>query len=175
MKRKMKRRTVLTAMVVTAAGRGIASPLRRVDAAQPVSPGRTAMDVNQAVVNYIAIWSERDAKRRRALIAQTWSEDGSYVGPSRQSVGHDAIDAMIATAQQQSVLPLAQGQSPEWRMSLASGVDTHHNYVRFSWTVGGTADAPLYTKGTVFAILAADGRLKSVIGFTDAAPARLPK
>lgn len=82
---------------------------------------------------------------------------------------------MIATAQQQSVLPLAQGQSPGWRMSLASGIDTHHNYVRFSWTVGGTADAPLYTKGTVFAILAADGRLKSVIGFTDAAPARLPK
>jgi hypothetical protein len=82
---------------------------------------------------------------------------------------------MIATAQQQTVLPLAEGQSPEWRMSLASGVDTHHNYVRFSWTVGGTADAPLYTRGTVFAILAADGRLKSVIGFTDAAPARLPK
>ena len=171
----MKRRTVLTAMVVTAAGLGVASPLQRVDAADSVNAGRTAMDVNQAVVNYIAIWNERDAKRRRALIAQTWSEDGSYVGPTREGVGHDAIDAMIATAQQQSVLPLAQGQSPGWRMSLASGIDTHHNYVRFSWTVGGTADAPLYTKGTVFAILAADGRLKSVIGFTDAAPARLPK
>ena len=133
------------------------------------------MDVNQAVVNYIAIWNERDATRRRALIAQTWSEDGSYVGPSREAVGHDAIDAMIGTAQQQSVLPLAPGQSPTWRMSPASGIDTHHNYVRFSWTVGGTADAPLYTKGTVFAMLAADGRLKSVVGFTDAGPARLPK
>ena len=171
----MKRRTVLTAMVVTAAGLGVASPLRSVDAADPVNPGRTAMDVNQAVVNYIAIWNERDAERRRALIAQTWTEDCSYVGPSREGVGHDAIEALIATAQQQSVLPLAQGQSPGWRMSLASGIDTHHNYVRFSWTVGGTADAPLYVKGTVFATLAADGRLKSVIGFTDAAPARLPK
>jgi hypothetical protein len=60
-------------------------------------------------------------------------------------------------------------------MSLASGIDTHHNYVRFSWTVGGTADAPFYSKGTVFAILAADGRLKSVINFSDAGPARLPK
>ena len=175
MKREMKRRTVLTAMAVTAAGLGVASPLQRVDAAEPVNPGRTAMNVNQAVANYVAIWSERDAKRRRALIAQTWSEDGSYVGPSREGVGHDAIDAMIGTAQQQTVLPLPQGQSPGWRMSIASGIDTHHNYVRFSWTVGGTADAPLYTKGTVFAILAADGRLKSVINFTDAAPAQLPK
>ena len=171
----MQRRTVLTAMVVTAAGLRVASSLQRVDAAEPVNPGRTVMDINQAVVNYIAIWNERDAERRRALIAQTWSEDGSYVGPSRDGVGHDAIDAMIANAQQQSVLPLAQGQSPGWRMSLASGIDTHHNYVRFSWTVGGTADAPLYTKGTVFGILAADGRLKSVIGFTDAGPARAPK
>ena len=171
----MERRTVLTAIVVTAAGLGVASPPRRVDAADPVNPGRNVMDVNQSVVQYIAVWNDRDAKRRRALIAQTWSEDGSYVGPSREGVGHDAIDAIIATAQQQSVLPLAPGQSPAWRMSLASGIDTHHDYVRFSWTAGGTADAPLYTKGTVFAMLAADGRLKSVVGFTDAAPARLPK
>ena len=60
-------------------------------------------------------------------------------------------------------------------MSLASGIDTHHNYVRFSWTVGGTPDAPLYAKATVFATLAGDGRLKSVISFTDAGPARPPK
>ena len=73
------------------------------------------------------------------------------------------------------MLPLAQGQSPAWRMSLASGIDTHHNYVRFSWTVGGTPDAPLYTKATVFATLAGDGRFKSVISFTDAGPARPPK
>ena len=174
----MKRRTVLTAMAVTAAG---SAPRRRCGTStpsDPVNPGGIVLDVNQAVVNYIAVWSERDAKRRRTLITQTWSEDGSYVGPSRQAVGHDAIDAMIATAQQQSVLPLAQGQSPTWRMSLASGIDAHHDYVRFSWTVGGTVDAPpipLYTKGTVFAIRAADGRFELVIGFTDAAPARLPK
>jgi hypothetical protein len=170
----MERRTVLTAIAATAAGLGVASASRRVGA-DPVNPGRTTMDVNQAVVSYLAVWNERDARRRRALVAQTWSEDGSYVGPSRQGVGHDAIDAIIATAQQQSPLPLAPGQSPAWRMSLASGIDTHHDYVRFSWTAGGTADAPLFVKGTVFALFAADGRFKSVIGFTDAAPARLPK
>lgn len=169
----MNRRTALTTMVVTASGLAVASPLRRAGAT-PVNPGATAMDVNQAVVNYISIWNERDPTRRRALIAQTLSEDCSYVGPQRESAGQDAIDAMIATAQQQSVLPLPQGQPPGWRMSLASGIDTHHNYVRFSWTAGGTAEAPLYTK-QVFAILAADGRFKSVIGFSDATPARLPK
>ena len=100
----MKRRTVLTAMAVTAAGLGAASPLRHVDAADPVNPGRIVMNVNEAaVVKYIAAWNERDAKRRRALVAQTWSEDGSYVGPSRQGIGHDAIIA------------IAQERSPGWR------------------------------------------------------------
>src|SRR5258708_31527819 len=153
-RRKMKRRTVLTAMTATAAGLGAASPLRHVDAADPVNPGRIVMNVNEAaVVKYIAAWNERDAKRRRGLVAQTWSEDGSYVGPSRQGIGHDAIDAIIA---------IAQERSPGWRMGLASGIDAHHDYVRFTWTAAGTADAPLFAKGTVFATLAADGRLPSV-------------
>jgi hypothetical protein len=163
----MKRRTVLTAIAVIAAGLGATTPLRHVDAADPVTVGRVAMTANEAaVVRYIAAWNERDAKRRRALVAQSWSEDGSYVGPSRQGIGHDAIDAIIA---------IAQERSPGWRMGLASGIDAHHDYVRFTWTAGGTPEAPLFAKGTVFARLAADGRLQSVIGFTDAAPAPPPK
>ena len=53
-----------------------------------------------------------------------------------------------------------------------SGIETHHQYVRFSWVAGGTAEAPLYIKGTDIGIITDDGRLKSVIGFVDAAPAR---
>jgi hypothetical protein len=78
------------------------------------------------------------------------------------SSGHDSIDAMIAKA---------QAQFPGYSPHLASGVEAHHDYVRFSWAAGGTAEAPLYIKGTDFAVIADDGRLKSVIGFTDAAPA----
>jgi hypothetical protein len=70
---------------------------------------------------------------------------------------------MIATAQE---------QFPGYRLNLASGVEAHHDYVRFSWAAGGTAEAPLYIKGTDFVMVAGDGRMKSVVGFTDAAPAR---
>ncbi len=48
----------------------------------------------------------------------------------------------------------------------------HHDYLRFSWVAGGTADAPLYIKGTDFVVVAGDGQIKSVVGFVDAAPAR---
>ena len=120
-------------------------------------------NVNETVVRYLAAWNEHDPKRRRELVAKTWTEDGTYVDRVREGRGHDSLDAMIAAAQQ---------QFPAYRLNLASGIDAHHDCVRFSWVAGGTAEAPLYIKGTDFAVLASDGRIKSMIGFTDAAPAR---
>ena len=119
-------------------------------------------NVNQIVVQYLAAWNERDPKRRRDLIAKTWAEDGSYVDAHRQGKGHEAIDALIATA---------QDQFAGYRLGLSSGVEAHNHYVRFSWTAGGTAEAPLYLGGTDFVSLSTDGRIQAVAGFTDAAPA----
>jgi hypothetical protein len=119
--------------------------------------------VNEVVVGYLAAWNEREPAKRRALVAKTWSEDGTYVDAARDGNGHDSLDAMIATA---------QGHFPGYRLNLVSGIEVHHDYLRFSWAAGGTADAPLFIKGTDFVVLAGDGRIKSVVGFTDAAPAR---
>ena len=94
-------------------------------------------------------------------MAKAWTEDGSYVDRVRQGHGHNEIDAMIATA---------QAHFPGYQLHLASGIETHHEYVRFSWIAGGTNEAPLYIKGTDVAVLAEDGRMRSVVGFVDAAP-----
>jgi hypothetical protein len=118
-------------------------------------------NVNELVVSYLAAWNERDDARRRALIARTWTEDGTYTDAHRHGAGHDAIDAMIKTAQQ---------RFPGYRLGLVSGIEAHGTYARFSWAAGGTVEAPLYLGGTDVAILA-DGRLRSVIGFVDASPA----
>jgi hypothetical protein len=118
--------------------------------------------VNETVVRYLAAWNERDPKRRREIIAATWIEEGSYIDAHRRGEGHGAIDAMLAAT---------QAQFPNYRLSLVSGIETHNNFVRFSWAAGGTAEAPLYIGGTDFATIAPDGRIKTVAGFTDAAPA----
>lgn len=118
-------------------------------------------NVNELVVNYLAAWNERNDGRRRELVARTWTEDGTYTDAHRRAAGHEAIDAMIKTAQQ---------SFPGYRLALVSGIEAHDAYVRFSWAAGGTPEAPLYLGGTDMAILA-NGRLQSVIGFTDAAPA----
>ena len=121
----------------------------------------TAGNVNELVTRYIATWNEPLAERRRELVAKTWTEDGTYTDAHRRGVGHDSIDAMIRTAQE---------RFPGYRLRLVSGIETHNGYLRFSWAAGGSPEAPLYLAGTDFATVA-DGRLKSVIGFVDAAPA----
>ena len=115
--------------------------------------------VNETVAAYIAAWNETDADRRRDIIAKTWSEDGSYLDAHRGGVGHAAIDAMIAAVQEHFA---------GYRFRLSSGIEAHHDRVRFSWCAGGAEQAPLFFGGTDFAILAEDGRLRAVIGFIDA-------
>ena len=118
--------------------------------------------VNETVMGYISAWNETNAARRRDMIAETWTEDAHYLDAHRDSTGHAAIDAMIATVQE---------RYSGYRFRLSSGIEAHHDRVRFSWTAGGTEAAPLYFGGTDFATLAPDGRLRAVTGFTDAAPA----
>lgn len=119
-------------------------------------------NINELVVSYIAAWNERTADRRRELVAKAWSEDGTYIDAHRHGEGHDNIDAMISTAQE---------QFPGYRLHLVSGIEAHNGCVRFSWAAGGAPEAPLYLGGTDFGVVAGDGRFKSVTGFVDAAPA----
>jgi hypothetical protein len=118
-------------------------------------------DINTTIANYIAAWNETNGERRRGIIAQTWSEDGSYLDAHRDSAGHDAIDAMIAGVQQQFA---------GYRFRLCSGIEMHHDRVRFSWQAGAAPDAPLFFARTDYATIAADGRFETVTGFIDAMP-----
>ena len=68
------------------------------------------------------------------------------------------------------MIAAAQGQFPGYRIRLSSGIEAHHGRVRFSWSAGGTEQAPLFIAGTDFAELAPDGRLRAVTGFIDAMP-----
>ena len=120
-------------------------------------------NVNEVIASYIGAWNERDAKKRRALIAQTWTENGSYIDVHRKGVGHDEIDAMIAAVHDRF--------APAYQFRLVSGIESHNGYIRFTWAAGGAAGAPLYFQGTDFAVRGDDGRLQAVAGFTDAAPA----
>jgi hypothetical protein len=162
---RMERREVLktgltaAALGVTAPSLALADEQTERQTSGEKQPSK--IQITETVLRYVAAWSERDPKRRLELVARTWVEDGTYIDVVRQGRGHENISAMIAKA----VAPY-----PGYRFSLASGIETHNEYVRFSWLAGGTPDTPLYFKGTDIAVLGPDGRFKAIIGFVDAAP-----
>jgi len=118
----------------------------------------------EVIDGYFAAWNETDAGRRRAVIAQTWSDDASYLDPLMQGAGHAGIDAMIAAVQQRFA---------GHQFRLLGAVDAHHDRVRFSWELA-PESGPGVVAGTDFGVVAADGRLQSITGFLDHLPRSVP-
>jgi hypothetical protein len=117
-------------------------------------------EVATTVETYIAAWNERDAQQRRALLAQTFTEDADYLDPLMHGEGQQGIDQMIAGAQQ---------QYPDYRFELAGSPDAHNDRVRFSWHLVGNGNGQPVATGYDFGVLAGDGRLCSVTGFLEMA------
>jgi hypothetical protein len=46
-------------------------------------------DAAQIADRYIAVWNETDPARRRALLAEGWTENATYVDPLMAGEGHD--------------------------------------------------------------------------------------
>jgi hypothetical protein len=114
--------------------------------------------INQLVDTYIMAWNEGTPERRRALVAEAFAEDATYVDPLMRGAGAQEIDALIAGA---------QGQFPGHRFVLAGTPDAHGDHVRFVWHLQPAAGGDTVAIGHDFATLAADGRLQQVVGFLE--------
>lgn len=120
------------------------------------------LDIAEVVGRYIAMWNETDADRRRTLVAETVTEDATYVDPLVASDGIDGLSAMIGAVQE---------QFPGFRFRLAAGPDLHHDRVRFTWQLHPAGGGEAVATGTDYCTVAADGRLRHVTGFLEQTPA----
>jgi hypothetical protein len=114
-------------------------------------------NLTELIDRYIATWNETDPDRRRALIAQTWTEDARYVDPVLEAEGPAGIDAMIC-----GVLE----RFPGHRFRRTGDPDAHHDRVRFAWELA-PEGGPAIVKGIDFAVVTAGQRLQNVTGFFD--------
>jgi hypothetical protein len=111
--------------------------------------------VTDVVSAYGAAWNEPDEATCRALLQQAWSDDGVYCDPTATVDGREPLVAHIAGFHQ---------QMPGARIELTSGVDEHDGWVRFAWSMLGP-DGATVIEGIDVGELAADGRLRRIIGF----------
>jgi hypothetical protein len=117
-------------------------------------------DTQTLVTQYLAAFNEPDADRRRELVEALCSPDCTYTDPHVDLQGAEQLGAFIGQTQE---------RFPGVTFTLGSAIDAHHNQARFQWHAG-PADAPdAYVGFDV--IVAADGRIRNVYGFMDAAPA----
>jgi hypothetical protein len=117
--------------------------------------------MTDVIERYLQTWNETDPQRRRAALAEIFTDGAQYVDPMAEATGQDEIDATIAAVQQ---------MFPEHTFSLAGPVDSHHRQARFRWQLGTTGAEPTVI-GFDVATFDEAGRIESVLGFLDKVPA----
>jgi hypothetical protein len=73
---------------------------------------------------YLEAWNERDAEKRRALIATLWADDASFRDPIMSGEGLAGVDAVIEGV---------QNRFPDFRFRQMGAADGFGDHVRFSW------------------------------------------
>src|SRR5688572_6789295 len=78
----------------------------------------------QIVTQYVAAWNETDPAARDVLLDRCWADGGVYVDPNVELAGREALSQHIAKV---------QAARPDARLEFMSGIELHHNVVRFLW------------------------------------------
>jgi hypothetical protein len=121
--------------------------------------------------NYLALWNQPDADRRRRMIAELWTEDGRHVLQPPQEIraiaaqagigltailearGYEEIEARVASAYEHWVG--SEGLSFRGR----DDAERLGDVVKFHWEAVAN-DGELFAVGLDFLVLAADGRIE---------------
>ena len=107
-------------------------------------------EIATTVDTYLAMWNETDPGRRAELIELAWAENGRYVDPLLEAEGQAALERHGGHG--------AFQQYPGHRFRRTSGIDAHHNQVRFTWEVA-APDGALTVAGIDVGVVGSDGRL----------------
>ena len=117
-------------------------------------------DIQKIATNYIELWNERAAERRRDMLTLHWTPDAKYVDPLMSGDARDQRIDTVAGVQQ---------RFPDFKFKLLGEANGFGDHLRFSWGLGPDGvDSPI--KGTDFAVLSG-GKIRSITGFLDQVPA----
>ncbi len=115
-----------------------------------------AAPLTAVVDDYLALWNETDAAKRRDLSVRAWGGAPYYADPAAEATGTEALIALVGRV---------QARYPGHRFLLAGPVDAHHDRAHWAWEfVRPDGGSPVMT-GFDVAVLTPEGHLREVIGF----------
>ena len=120
---------------------------------------------------YVALWNEPDADRRRRMIAELWTDDGTHILQPPQEIRAVAarpgigLPAILVARGHQEIQARAASAYEHWvgseGLSFRGREDAERlgDVVKFHWEAV-TKDGELFGLGLNFLVLAADGRIE---------------
>jgi len=135
------------------------------------TPETRTREAEHLADRYVALWNEADPERRRRLIAELWTEDGSQILQPPQEMreiaaspgigmaatlearGHAELEARAATSYERWV------GSDGLSFRRRDDVDRLHDVVKFHWEAV-SPNGEVTAVGLDFLILATDGRIR---------------
>lgn len=89
-------------------------------------------EIKSLVEGHLAIWNERDLKKREALMSKIYADHIEMVDSHFIAVGHKEINGFVDGLQQ---------KSPNSKFSHSKAIDINHNIARLYWQ-NGTPEKP---------------------------------
>ena len=135
-------------------------------------------EAGQLADRYVALWNEADPERRRRVIAELWTEDGSQILQPPQEMreiaaspglglvatlearGHAELEARAATSYEHWVG--SEGLS----FGRRDDAERLGDVVKFHWEAV-AKDGEVFAVGLNFLVLAADGRIERDYTFVE--------
>jgi hypothetical protein len=124
-------------------------------------------DIQAFVRDYIAVWNEPDAERRRQIIRSLWQEDAHHLARTLEAIGHAGIEKRVTDAYDKWV------REKGHVFRLRDGVDGHHGTIKLRWEMlpadaAGRGGGEVVSIGFDFLVLGSDGRIRTGYQFIEA-------
>jgi hypothetical protein len=117
-------------------------------------------NISTTIDTLFTMWNEQDPDRRATLVKNVWADDGQLVDPPLEGTGHAGISDMVAAV---------QSQFPGHTFRRTTGIDTHHDTLRYGWELVGP-DGAVVAVGLDVGVIGDDGRLRRINGFLGPLP-----
>jgi hypothetical protein len=112
-------------------------------------------DLTTVIDAWLEAFAEEDVERRTKLIEQAWSPEGRLVDPPLEGEGYGGLS---------EAADLVNTHYAGHTFRRVSGIDTHHEFVRYGWELVGP-DGNAVIAGIDVGEVAPDGRLRKITGF----------
>ncbi len=109
----------------------------------------------EVIEAYIRAWNAVDDAERRRLLDVCWADDGILTGPNYEVAGRAAMEVHLGGF---------LARNPGAHVVTTSGLDAHHDVVRYGWRIF-RGDTSILAEGGDTVIMGPDGRIARVLMF----------